>query len=764
MPFIHPGIFWIGLAAVAVPVVIHLLSRRRFRVRDWAAMRFLLESLRQNRRRLRIEELILLALRCLIVLVLAAGIARFTGCVPAGILPGDDASRTVVYILDDSPSMTQTAGGTSAFALAKRDLIEALSALAQDDRAAVITTSSAAADEPVLAPSFVGDLDMESLSARLEVLPVSDVRARLAAAMTKAEAILGDTDGPKWVVLMSDFRSGDYPPGQQHQALRERFAGIRRLGAKLVVMDYARPPRDNLTVRSVELLDSFALAEVPTRVRVTVENNSPVSVSGVEVQVRLLTPAFADAELIEALLPVATIDLIEPDGRGSCELPVTFPQAGSAVVSAELPADELSADSVAHLAVDVRDAVRVLAVDGDADATDRTAGGAMFLSRALDPNNDGGYGYRVDAVSPARLGDTDLSEYHLVVLMNVPGFSPASAVAGEDDAAKMRYPQVAALERFVAEGGGLAIFTGPRINPRFYNLHLFSGGLGLLPARLGAPVGENDLPDGYVRLDADGMRWQGPLRVFAGEGEGLLRLIRFYGFTRSEPAEDSPDAAPVNVLARFSDRDRSPAILSRRFGEGTVMLFTTTADIRWTDWPVEPLGSYVAAMVDMVNALARAQSGTLTGRVGEPVVYDLPDRLRDIRATLTSPRYPEMEQVTLVPQIDKRNRRRLRYDRADAAGVYTLELAPPVGEPLRVSAARNIDSAEGALTPAGEAALASAIGSDDFDYVRRSGQQPTEHSGLDERPDYWRWAIAAVLAMLAAEMLLARRFGHYNNG
>ncbi|MFW6066604.1 MAG: BatA domain-containing protein, partial [Planctomycetota bacterium] len=126
MPFIHPGIFWTGLAAVAAPVVIHLLSRRRFRVRYWAAMRFLLESLRENRRRLRIEELILLLLRCLIVLVLALGLARFTGCVSTGVL-GDDATKTVVYVLDDSPSMTQTTGDTSAFASAKEDLSAAFS-------------------------------------------------------------------------------------------------------------------------------------------------------------------------------------------------------------------------------------------------------------------------------------------------------------------------------------------------------------------------------------------------------------------------------------------------------------------------------------------------------------------------------------------------------------------------------------------------------------------------------------------------------------
>ena len=83
MPFINPWVFWTGLGAVSIPILIHLLNRRRFRVKDWAAMKFLLESIRKNRRRLRIEELILLALRCLAIVLLALAVARFTGCSPA---------------------------------------------------------------------------------------------------------------------------------------------------------------------------------------------------------------------------------------------------------------------------------------------------------------------------------------------------------------------------------------------------------------------------------------------------------------------------------------------------------------------------------------------------------------------------------------------------------------------------------------------------------------------------------------------------------
>src|SRR3954465_5270845 len=53
--------------AVSVPIIIHLLNRRRFRIVTWAAMRFLLAAQKQNTRRMRLEQLLLLLVRPLLV-------------------------------------------------------------------------------------------------------------------------------------------------------------------------------------------------------------------------------------------------------------------------------------------------------------------------------------------------------------------------------------------------------------------------------------------------------------------------------------------------------------------------------------------------------------------------------------------------------------------------------------------------------------------------------------------------------------------------
>src|SRR5437764_15218638 len=85
--------------AAAVPVIIHLLNRRRYRIVDWAAMRFLLAAQRQNVRRLRLEQWLLLAIRCLVLVLLAGALAAVTPWAESiwqRVLPGNTLTGPVI--------------------------------------------------------------------------------------------------------------------------------------------------------------------------------------------------------------------------------------------------------------------------------------------------------------------------------------------------------------------------------------------------------------------------------------------------------------------------------------------------------------------------------------------------------------------------------------------------------------------------------------------------------------------------------------------
>src|ERR1041384_2847580 len=78
--FVTPGFFLAGALLASIPIIIHILNRRRFKVVPWAAMEYLLAAMRKNRRRLKFEQWLLLAVRCLVLFLLGLALARPLGC------------------------------------------------------------------------------------------------------------------------------------------------------------------------------------------------------------------------------------------------------------------------------------------------------------------------------------------------------------------------------------------------------------------------------------------------------------------------------------------------------------------------------------------------------------------------------------------------------------------------------------------------------------------------------------------------------------
>src|SRR5262245_36787448 len=141
---VNPWLFVAGVLAVLLPILIHLLNKRKFRVVDWAAMDFLLDADKKNRRRIRLENLILLLLRCLAVLLIGLVLARpfLPTSVTAGLI--DAAQFERIVLLDDSLSMQARLGNESAWDVAKKRLVDLTNRLAQqraDNSLTLVLTS-----------------------------------------------------------------------------------------------------------------------------------------------------------------------------------------------------------------------------------------------------------------------------------------------------------------------------------------------------------------------------------------------------------------------------------------------------------------------------------------------------------------------------------------------------------------------------------------------------------------------------------------------
>jgi anti-sigma-K factor RskA len=184
---------------------------------------------------------------------------------------------------------------------------------------------------------------------------------------------------------------------------------------------------------------------------------------------------------------------------------------------------------------------------------------------------------------------------------------------------------------------------------------------------------------------------------------------------------------------------------------------------------------------DVVRHLAGSQQRSLSARVGEPIVYEIPPALRDASAVLKTPLSPAQPAVALTatpagaaPTGQARGGgsaahaaarpMELRYDRADNAGTYSLELALPDQTARQVLFARQVDPAEGDLTPGREPAIAAAVGTERLTYIDKQASEAAQVAKADAQKEYWMWALALLAALLAMETYLAQRFGHWPGG
>ena len=110
MTLLSPMLVWGALLGV-IPIIIHLLNRRRFRRVEWAPMRYLKLTIQRNRRRIQIEQFLLLLLRIGLLVLLFFFLARPV-LNPTGLERwlGSGGRSSQVVLVDDSLSMGYTAG------------------------------------------------------------------------------------------------------------------------------------------------------------------------------------------------------------------------------------------------------------------------------------------------------------------------------------------------------------------------------------------------------------------------------------------------------------------------------------------------------------------------------------------------------------------------------------------------------------------------------------------------------------------------------
>ena len=132
------------LAAAAAPLLIHLLSRRRYRETSWAAMEYLLAAMRQQRRRIRFEQWLLLAVRTLLVVLVVLAVAEpYLESAGLAFAPGGRVHRVLVF--DGSYSMAYKPADKTRFDRAKELARRIVEESSEGDAFTLVLMSSLAA-------------------------------------------------------------------------------------------------------------------------------------------------------------------------------------------------------------------------------------------------------------------------------------------------------------------------------------------------------------------------------------------------------------------------------------------------------------------------------------------------------------------------------------------------------------------------------------------------------------------------------------------
>ncbi len=578
MGFESPAVLF-ALVAASVPLIIHLLLRRRARVVPLDSLMVLVLSEGVAAVRLRWAHRALIALRMLLIALIVVAFARPYVLRP--VEPGLAAEQPISLglVLDNSLSMRATWGGETSWRRAQKRARRILEGLPPESEVFVALAGRPATLHPAGGPGWDAGFAARFVSR----LDASQRSTDLAEAVRLAsEAVRRSPHRDKRVVIVSDFADPTIPDLEGgSRAVEWVYASVGPEG-----------PLRNATLASAAAFPAPDVSPGHVRVQVSLRNDGP-----------------------EAIEPLVTVRLgLHTAARKlACESGATCEQeflllADPGVLWGEvrLPPDDLNDDNVRFFALEARDRNAVLLVNG-APRRRQDLDEAFFLERALRLRAADHPGFSVQTLAPAQVSALHLSTAVVVALLNV---------------AELPEAAVEALSKFVEGGGGLLVTAGDNATGGAWQTALG----GLLPGRVRDAV---DLGDARAR-------WMDPDHPLAVPGKGILSA-RVNQVAVLEPGWPRKTKVLAEVAGGL------PLLVERVVGRGVVLVWLATVDRDWTDFPLRPgFPPFMRAVFAYLSRASGSQARTslLVGEtrvveVGERPVTVVPPGGREVRLEQT---------------------------------------------------------------------------------------------------------------------------------
>ena len=728
--FLSPAFAIAGVALAAIPIIIHILNRRRYRTVNWAAMDFLLRAMRKNRRRVRFEQLLLLAMRCLLLALLGTALARPMGCDNNSSASLGGRTGMHVFVIDNGCSMAYLAGRPGAkthLDQAKLVAGEIIDHLSSGGESVVIITCGKPAVGVIAKPTY----DLQQAKSILARIPQRYCATDLSSALQMAIEVGRENDRQpnKNLYIFTDATASAWQ-GPDAAALKTEGVELARM-YHVSHSNMSLGPQWNQAVLDVHPSSNL----ITTNTKFGADFIANVKGYGAPHDGTLQWKF--DGRLLSGGGPLKldtnTATQTEPQTSVQAELKAGGPHAVTATIIGE---DGLQIDNTRSRVINVVSQLKTLIVEGEHGAG-AAGGSGMNLQVALAGLSKSGAsdGFAApDLISDLELGNHVLTDYRAVMLCDVNQFTP-----GEADQ----------LQSFVSSGGTLMIFLGDDISSENYNSVLLPRHL--IPGPLTKRVIAAEDKAFHFDFNPNGVLHP-LLKAFAGQPDTGLDHAEAFGYWQVDAPMD-PQLRVLNWAAidgahLDANIKPDPAITDQTLGQGRVVFVTTSANEQWITFTRKPI--YTELVNELLSGSVNVGDNWMNLSVG--------DRLY----------VPASVKMTATPTLSDPHSTPIPLELSSAADGSATYLSPVLDQPGiyslatgtgNVPVAVNVPAEAADVHTVPDAAIKDALGGID---LKLNNDQPVALIAQSSMGDDWGWTVMlGVLALVGAESFFAMRFGHY---
>lgn len=698
--FLHGGIALIGLASAAIPIIIHLLLKQRPKPITFPALQLIRKKRETTVRRIRLQHLLLLALRVALLVLIAMALARPT-LHSAMFSIDQEAPVAAAVIVDNSFSMEYRHHGKTRLQAAKEVAEQVVKKLPDQSKITVIESASPVGTIPLDVPGAIGQL--ESIQIQPASRPITDALANALKGLAKAELQRRE------IYLISDLAKNAWDFSSRENI--QQLADLIETGVKIYVIDVGVPERENIAIQEIEIVQQATGGggEITIKVPLINTGSKPVDVNSIVLSI--------DGE------PKHTRSLRLEAGQTQ-ELEFAVSGLAEGVHQGEITVnagDPLSFDDVRYFTFQRQPPLRILiVVDLLSDA--------LNWDQALVPDflrAQGQARFDVQVVPSAKLGPIRFDDYDVVNLINVGSLS-------QDHWIK--------LASYVQAGGGLFTSLGERIDPVSYNS---APAQSVLPCTLGDEV--------QTQTELAPTRMSHPvLQKFRTLSHHMLDEYPVYTYRKATLDEQGQSL----VVIPYANGD--PALLERTFrggARGKSLLYTSSVFRRGTgDWSDVPLGwAYIIFAEQVTHYLAGVSETQWNYPAGNFVTVDLDPNQPLTLFTVTDPT-GNVDRVTVEPRSQV-----LSLPAMSKPGHYHVD-AKEGDRAFSTGFSVNERTEESELTPVSADQLRELIGEDRL--VIAPNAEALERVVDEARVgrELFPWIMIVVLIIVCGEGYLANRF------